>query len=166
MRPLHETLLIAANAIERGTVNYDYKYPGCCQCGVVFQAITGRSQIQLHNDNARLTQACPDVADQRWAQWQWLARAFCPVTGIPQDELLRGLHDAGMTAENITHLENLSDPEVLARCKFWKRGKYFEKQKNVVEYLRAWAALLIEKQDKAAEQWESRPLKPAVKQPA
>lgn len=74
--------------------------------------------------------------------WRNIVGLNCPITGTPVPLLFQHLYRLGLTAKELVHLEDLSDPKVLA--KMGKKRMKRDNSKSLVNYLRAWADLLTE----------------------
>jgi hypothetical protein len=58
------------------------------------------------------------------------------------DDLISELLEFGFTREELSHLERLSAPEVLAEIPFEERNLKHNLKVDVVKYMKTWAALL------------------------
>ena len=74
--------------------------------------------------------------------WETLANAYCPTSGHAIDDVLTALVDAGLTTDDIRHLERLDDPAVLAALPGGHRWLRRNVREDAVAYLEAWADLL------------------------
>jgi len=124
-------LRMTAKAIENKTFNYGFYRANTCNCGALVCALKGITPDDLHIPGA--------------GYWSARVSKFCPISGIPTHELFRELIGYGLTPESIVHLENLSDPEVLARMPKLLFGYRRSSRKSVVLYMRTWADLLTER---------------------
>lgn len=144
------SLRVAANALERGSFPYAWDEPSQCNCGVLACAILGLSPTELDS-------VLPEIPHEESQTWTKRAGYYCPVTGMPTQQIFKALHDAGMKLEDYRELEYLDNPEALARCDFgtitkgklwWKKTlrqrEQYDKRMHVVIYMRAWADLLTE----------------------
>lgn len=132
-------LRIAAGALENKT--FDYRWNRChmCNCGSLFCALTGKSPEEL-------SEMIPNIGLQ-FRTWETLVGQHCPIAGIPTNKLFAELLGYGLSQLDIINLENLSDPKILAampKRKFWQFGPNHKNSKDVIEYMRAWANLLVE----------------------
>jgi hypothetical protein len=158
-------LRTAATALEDGTFFYKWTKQSCCNCGVLFCALTGKSAAELDDE-------IPELIEGGNATWKMLVGQHCPITGIPTQKLFRELLSYGLTQKDMVNLEYLSDSKVIARMKQeepirkepqaqrkWyqlrapklnaemkkDRDKLdYQNKKYVIAYMRAWADLLTE----------------------
>lgn len=68
----------------------------------------------------------------------------CRVTGSSLDEVLGEMYALGLTADDVGHLERLSDRDVRRRLGNNKEDFPHHERENVIAYLQAWADLLEE----------------------
>jgi len=114
-----------------GDATYAWGHHGMCNCGHLVQTLCGLPAAQIHR-----------VALEGDGDWSELAGAYCPTSGHAIDDLISELVDAGLTPEDLRHLEWLDDPEVLAALPGGHRWLVRNERADVVAYLTAWAALL------------------------
>lgn len=133
-RPSSE--LIAA--IERTIANlfkgapYQWGHMGACNCGNLAQEITKLSKTEIHS-----------YAMQRHGDWNDQILEFCPTSGYPMDLMIQKMMDFGLTLQDLSHLERLSDPEILATIPREHRNKLSKNSKeDVMLYMQNWAKLL------------------------
>jgi hypothetical protein len=100
---LSVALLVAAERIEAGA-RYQWGHMGQCNCGHLAQVVTTKTSAEIHQ--AALL--------QRTGEWSEFAADVCPSSGSVIDDVLDALLAAGMSRDDIAHLENLSDPRVVA----------------------------------------------------
>jgi hypothetical protein len=118
------SLNVVVTALENGTIEHNWSKTDKCNCGLVAQAIVGVSPgnlfknfIQpLANEMRKVDPKYKDAAPT----WQQMVGAYCPLTGEPIAEIFKILYAAGLTREDIGHLETLSDPNILAKTKISK----------------------------------------------
>ena len=124
IRALRET----ATRIDGG-VTYKWSHFGQCNCGNLAQTITHLSPREVY-----------EAAFLRGGDWGEQAREFCATSGYPIDFVLAQLFAIGMDAEDVRHLERLSDDRVLRRLE--RPTLAHNRRDDVVRYMRAWADLL------------------------
>ncbi|MBD2716098.1 hypothetical protein KBK19_13735 [Microvirga sp. STR05] len=111
---------------------YQWGHMGSCNCGHLAQTITKLTKAEIH---AR--------AMQRYGDWERQLLDYCPTSSLPIDQTIDEMLAAGFTRTDLTHLERLSDPAVLAAIPFERRNALRHNQRDdVVLYLRTWADLL------------------------
>jgi hypothetical protein len=118
---LIKSLMGAIRALENGTVTYNWQHQHSCNCGVVSQAMLGITGTELkqrlkdeeifkHEIFAKVKDE-PEVSKT----WKNLISAWCPITGVPMKQIFDDLNDAGLTTDDIAHLEYLENPAILNR---------------------------------------------------
>jgi len=125
-------------AIERTVVNlnkgaaYQWGHMGACNCGNLAQELTKLSKAEIHS-----------FAMQRYGDWNDQIMEFCPTSGYPMDLMIQKMLDFGLSLQDLSHLERLSDPEILAKIPEELRYKLSKNSKgDVVLYMQNWAKLL------------------------
>jgi hypothetical protein len=152
-------LISAIDALIAGlannTLNYNWIEADSCNCGLIAQAVTGLTQSSLRLELTELNKEFPDREDHTWKA---MTNRICPITGVSENIIFKQLQEAGMTRENIIHLEYLSDPVILKKMRrdrkfiqrikdlFTRPKKYYTKKQNLILYLTAWKEVLIEKE--------------------
>ena len=125
---------------------YAWGHHGACNCGHLVQTLCGLTPARIHR-----------VALERDGDWEALANAYCPTSGYAIDDVISELVAAGLTIEDLGHLEKLDDPAVLAGLPGGSRWLRRNVRDDVIAYLRAWASLL----EPALPQAESTPAQAA-----
>lgn len=140
--------------IEAGA-DYQWGHMGMCNCGHLAQALTSRSKAEIHA-----------AALRRAGDWGQQAVEYCPSSGLPIDDIISEMLEAGLTLDDIDYLERLNDPKVLARLPLSERWMRRNDREHLVRYLRTWRELLVEELRRGQEGFmsellESRPGAPA-----
>ncbi|MEM9282417.1 MAG: hypothetical protein AAGA96_11350 [Verrucomicrobiota bacterium] len=134
---LIEALHAAADRLDSGA-KYEWGHMARCNCGHLLQSLTGLDDREISS-----------AVDHRLDEWTEHAKTFCPQSGRAVDEVFEILESFGFLREDVIHLENLSDRQVLSRL-----GDNVHLQRNnrddLVLYLRTMADLLSEKIDAEA----------------
>lgn len=130
---LVSALRTTAARLETG-VTYQWTHMGACNCGHLAQTLTRVDRAELHR-----------LALQRAGDWGEHAIDYCATSGLPIDDVITTMLDAGMELRDIGELERLSAPEVLARIPLEERPLDRRERAHVVRYMRAWAELLEER---------------------
>jgi hypothetical protein len=125
-RILHET----ADRIEAGA-EYQWSHFGKCNCGHLAQTATRLTAAQIHQS-----------AFCRLAEWSEIPDDFCPQSGVLIDRVVDTLFEIGLTAGDLRHLEDLSDPEILHNLSGGFRYLERNRRQDAVAYLRSWADLI------------------------
>ncbi len=102
-KSLVEALHVVAERLEQGAP-YQWGHMGQCNCGHLAQVLTDKTAAQIHQSAI----AC------QTGEWSEFANDYCGHTGSLIDDVFEALMQAGLTRHDIMHLENLSDPQVLA----------------------------------------------------
>lgn len=116
----------------QGGARYEWGHMGRCNCGHLVQSLTGMTDGDL-------------VAsiDYQMDEWTEHAQDRCQRTGSKVDDLFRLLAHKGLSREDLIHLENLSDRDVLSRL----GGLHLRRNRreDAVTYMQAMAELLEER---------------------
>jgi hypothetical protein len=111
---------------------YQWGHMGACNCGNLAQELTKLSKAEIHY-----------YAMQRYGDWNDQILEFCPTSGYPMDLMIQKMMDFGLTLQDLSHLERLSDPEILSKIPKENRDKLSKNSKeDVVLYMQNWAKLL------------------------
>lgn len=111
--------------------NYQWGHMGSCNCGHLAQEITKLSKSEIQN-----------YAMQRYGDWNKQVVDYCPESGLPIDEIIKVMLDAGLTRDDLRHLEKLSDPKILDHLPDEERYLRYNNRADVVKYLNTWASFL------------------------
>jgi hypothetical protein len=118
----------------REGASYQWGHMGSCNCGNLAQELTTLTRGEIHA-NA--------LAAGR-GDWNEQLNDYCPTSGLPMDQLIADMLSAGLSADDLKHLERLSDRQVLVRLPEGKRYLRHNFRDDVVLYLVTWASLLEE----------------------
>lgn len=113
------------------SATYAWGHLGMCNCGHLVQTLCGLAPARIHT-----------IALEGDGDWEMLANAYCPTSGHAIDDVITALVAAGLTTEDIGHLEKLDDPEILAALPGGHRWLRRNDRADVIAYLEAWAGLL------------------------
>jgi hypothetical protein len=116
-----------------GGAEYQWSHFGKCNCGHLAQTATRISPAEIHR-----------TAHRKLSEWSEVPDDFCPQTGVLIDRVIDGLFELGLTNTDLRHLEDLTDPEVLARLPGGRRYLVRNQRADVILYLRTWGALLMD----------------------
>ncbi|MDL5045731.1 hypothetical protein QQ054_06740 [Oscillatoria amoena NRMC-F 0135] len=111
--------------------SYQWGHMGLCNCGFLAQQITRLRKDEIHSR-----------AMQRHGDWSEQLNDYCPTSGYPMDDLISEMLRFGFDADDLKHLERLSDPLVLRQLPPDKRNLSYNVKDDVVTYLYAWAGML------------------------
>lgn len=123
---LINALVLAISSLENKSVHYDWQRPCSCNCGVIAQAITGETpdvlakeyinpvaNLLANSDRKRFTKKDGGLFHPSWSD---MAKQYCSMTGAPTTLIFKQLHGAGLTKDDILHLEFLSDKKICERA--------------------------------------------------
>ena len=125
-----EALRKAAKKIEESE-NYQWGHMGACNCGFLAQEVTKLTKAEIHRR-----------AMERHGDWTEHLNDYCPVNGLPFDDIISELIAFGFDSSDLKHLEKLSDPNILRTFSFAERNLQHNVKQDVVKYLKAWIKLL------------------------
>ena len=130
-----EIIALLKTTIERlaTSESYSWGHMGMCNCGHLAQVATGLSAREIHQ------RAMDGVGD-----WGEQVLDYCPTSGFSFDEVIKILLSKGFTISDLSDLETLSNPAVLARLPPTRRGLKKNSKFDSIAYLRAWVELLEE----------------------
>lgn len=112
---------------------YQWGHMGACNCGFLAQEITHLTKSEIHQ------KAMLGSGD-----WSEQLNDYCPTSGLPMDTLITELLNFGFDADDLRHLEKLSDGRVLRILPPEQRNLRYNLKQDAVTYLKAWAVLLEE----------------------
>ncbi|GAA4827648.1 hypothetical protein GCM10023331_10610 [Algivirga pacifica] len=107
---------------------------GLCNCGHLAQELTNYTQGEIHHYALRAREG--DWADQ--------VAAFCPQSKLPMDLVITKMLEAGLTTDDLKHLERLTDPEILSYMGYGEAVLQHNRKEDVLRYMMAWANMLEE----------------------
>jgi hypothetical protein len=127
---LIDALRKTAARLERCS-NYQWGHMGSCNCGFLAQEITGLRKEEIHKR-----------AMERYGDWSEQLNDYCPASGLPMDEVISEMLAFGFDADDLKHLERLSDPKVRHSLPGEKKDLAHNHKPDVILYIRTWAELL------------------------
>lgn len=159
-----------AARLSRHDVTYRWASFAHCNCGHLAQTITGLAPEEIQKramrregdwanqarDSARRGFPEFDFGDRPALDegaWEPEDVGTCQVTGAPLDRVLADMYALGLSADDVGHLERLSDPRVRRRLGNNTGDFPHHHRENVIAYLRAWADLLEEQIERLPEAW-------------
>jgi hypothetical protein len=112
--------------------HYEWGNMGACNCGHLAQEITKLTRAEIHQ-----------FAMQKHGDWNDQIVEYCPNSGYPMDLIISTLLDAGLTLDELAHLEKLSLPQVLNRIPLDQRHHLNKnKREDVILYFETWLEIL------------------------
>ena len=103
-----------------------------CNCGHLVQTVCTIPAQQIHRI----------ALSDREGDWEALANAYCPTSGLAIDDILGELVKLGLTTQEIGHLEKLDEPRVLAALPGGHRWLRRNDRADLIVYLETWETLL------------------------
>ena len=131
-RPLIEAIHSTIDRIASGA-SYQWGHMGACNCGHLAQSLTDRSRAEIHA-----------AALRRAGDWGQQSIDYCPTSGLPFDDIISIMLDAGLELSDIDNLERLNDQRVLARIPIEDRWLQRNNREHALRYMREWASMLEE----------------------
>lgn len=110
---------------------YQWGHMGSCNCGFLAQEITKLTKGEIHQR-----------AMARNGDWHDQLNDYCPTSGLPIDDAISEMLNAGLDTQDLQHLERLSDPNVLAVLPKDRRYLKHNLRDDVVLYMNSWANLM------------------------
>ena len=102
---------------------------GSCNCGHLAQNITSFTRAEIQQ-----------FALQKRGDWSEQVIDYCPTSGYPMDLIIGRMIEFGFTQSDLRQLENLSNPEILAKAGVASFNRNV--MSDTVKYMNAWADLL------------------------
>ena len=125
-----EALRRTADKIEK-SADYQWGHMGSCNCGFLAREITRLQKDEIHRR-----------AMQRYGDWREQLNDYCPDSGLLMDDLISEMIAFGFDADDLKHLERLSDPAILISLPATERNLHHNVKADVVKYFRTWVRLL------------------------
>jgi hypothetical protein len=111
--------------------NYQWGHMGACNCGFLAQEITKFRKDEIHKR-----------AMQGHGDWTEQLNDYCSDSGMPMEEVISLMLDAGLDIDDLKHLERLSDPKILRTLPSPHKVLRHNHKEDVILYYQAWAILL------------------------
>jgi hypothetical protein len=111
--------------------DYQWGHMGSCNCGFLAQQITRKNKQFIHQS-----------AMERSGDWNEQLNDYCPASGLKIDEVITEMLAFGFDAEDLKHLEKLSDARILGTLPDGHRFLVRNNKSDVITYLKAWACLI------------------------
>ena len=114
-----------------GGADYRWSHFGRCNCGHLVQTVTRLSPAEIHAASAG-----------ELLEWSEIPEDYCAGTGLRLEYVLDRLRELGLDRADMRHLEDLSDPAVLAALPGGHRWLERNNREDVVVYFRTLADVL------------------------
>jgi hypothetical protein len=113
---------------------YAWGNQGACNCGNLVQVITkfSKEQIIAYAQQTGL------------GEWTEMAEEYCSVSNAPKNMMVMALEEIGLSADDIHHLEYLSDNRVLKNLPGGFRFLQRNVREDVILYFETFANMLEE----------------------
>jgi hypothetical protein len=125
---LRETATRLANG-----ARYEWGHMGRCNCGHLVQTVTAMTDYEIAQS-----------IDFKLDEWSEYAKDYCAGTGHKVDDLFIILQEVGFSYQDVIHLENLSDTQVLDRLEGGRRYLRRNRVEDVTLYMHTLADMLEE----------------------
>ena len=112
------SLNVAISALKNDTVLYDWNSQSSCNCGVVSQAVLGKTNKQVGELFQEINKGLHGYETEEKKirrTWKNGVKYLCPITGKSNIQILDDLNNAGMSKEDIVHLEYMDNDAILAK---------------------------------------------------
>jgi hypothetical protein len=129
-RALVNILRETADRLAAGA-DYQWSHFGRCNCGHLVQTVTRLSPAEIHACSA------PELLE-----WSEIPDDYCAGTGLRLEYVLDRLRELGLDRGDLRHLEDLSDPCVLAALPGGHRYLQRNRRDDAIAYFRALAQVL------------------------
>jgi len=118
----------------RDQEKYEWGHMGRCNCGFLAREVTKLTDAEVHQ-----------LAMEKSGDWAQQLRDYCPQSGIAMDVIIDIMISEGFTVAELSQLERLESPEVLALLPQNKRSLSHNNAQDAALYLETWAELLQRK---------------------
>lgn len=111
--------------------HYQWGHFGACNCGHLAQTLTLKTKAEIHQ-----------AALRKSGDWGEISEEYCPSSGLEIDWIISEMLKAGLNLDDIEHLEDLSNANVLQRLTDGRRYLHRNEPADVATYMGLWANLL------------------------
>lgn len=136
---LAEALRVTAKRIREKPGDYKWVQNHQCNCGILFQTISGMNEAQTKN---LIYSSLGFIGI--WKDQIRFVHSTCPVADVPLGSVVRILRDFGISMRQIAQLEVLSNPQIRCRAGLPIVAMDYCNPPAVIAYMEAWASLLDE----------------------
>lgn len=110
---------------------YQWGHMGSCNCGFLAQEISQLNKDQIH--------AC---AMDGYGDWNEQLNDYCPTSGLRMDDLITEILAFGFDADDLKHLEKLSDQTILSALPLRERNLKHNVKADVIKYIETWVSII------------------------
>lgn len=129
---LINSLTIAVNALKNDIIHYNWSEQDSCNAGVVSQAVLGMDIDSLRKLRRPMFEKLTEINEKRRKDdmnelektWKNAVKYTCSITGKNMPRIIEELENAGLTREDIVHLEYLENPAILEKSGIEKMPVY------------------------------------------
>ena len=125
-------LRLTADNLRNGAY-HSWGHHGACNCGNLVQSVTKFTKEEILQ-----------YAHTGTGEWTELAMEYCATTNAPLTLVFAKLEEVGLTANDIHHIEYLSDAAVLKYLEGGFRWLKRNKREDAIAYFEAFANMLEE----------------------
>ena len=125
-------LRLTADSLRNGAY-HSWGHHGACNCGNLVQSVTKFTKEEILQ-----------YAHTGTGEWTELAMEYCATTNAPLALVFAKLEEVGLTANDIHHIEYLSDVTVLKYLEGGFRWLKRNKREDAIAYFEAFANMLEE----------------------
>jgi hypothetical protein len=129
MIPLISALRASAKKLREKPEEYQWNSLGKCNCGTLIQSVTNLQPSEISKAGIR-----------KHGDWNNISLLYRKDSPYQVDDIITRMLSIGMTIEDFTYLENLSDPKVLSFMKEVSLSR--DNPLDAARYMEAWADLL------------------------
>lgn len=122
---LIKSLKVATNALKNDTIHYNWKEQESCNMGVVSQAVLNKTSVEISKDSNPMFKKLDKIDKERIQHtWKNAVKYTCSITGKKIPKIIKELEQAGISREDIVHLEYLENPAILVLSGIDKEAVY------------------------------------------
>jgi hypothetical protein len=131
---LIQSLSTVILALENDTVLYNWEQQTQCNCGLVAQVLLGKNQYELKHEIKKQElfnkKILKEAIGSENGTWRNAVKAYCPISQRPLKQIFIDLENAGLSKDDISHLEYMNNQVIFAKSGIEKTKKY-KKSVNV-----------------------------------
>ncbi len=136
-----KSLTLAINALKNDIVHYNWDDRHSCNMGVLAQVMLETDMDGIREmsntlfDGFNALNAPLKRGDDDWVPQTWknAIQRFCPITGKSVHSIIKQLEQAGLTREDMVHLEYLENEAILAGSDIQKVARHKQTQIGIVK---------------------------------
>jgi hypothetical protein len=116
---LIQSLSTVISALENDVAQYNWTNQSQCNCGLVTQVLLGKSQTELNDELERQDIFNKPRFKSRIGTdaltWKNAVKVYCPIAKKPLKQIFIDLENAGLSKEDIVHLEYMDNPAIFSK---------------------------------------------------